>query len=82
MAGAGLLTAIPLLLFAAAARRLPYATMGVLQYLAPTLQFVLAVAVLGERLTPAHIVCFACIWAGLALYVGGGMWRARRPVPA
>ncbi|WP_448501531.1 EamA family transporter RarD [Sphingomonas sp.] len=82
LAGAGLLTAIPLLLFAAAARRLPYATMGVLQYLAPTLQFVLAVAVLGERLTFAHIVCFACIWTGLALYVGGGMWRARRPVPA
>lgn len=79
---AGIVTAVPLLLFAASARRLPYATIGLLQYVAPTIQFLLAVAVLGEALTVPHIICFACIWAGLALYVSGSVWKARRPVPA
>ncbi|MHA3841032.1 EamA family transporter RarD [Sphingomonas aestuarii] len=78
---AGAVTAVPLLLFAGAARLLPYSTLGLLQYLAPTLQFVLAITVFGEAMTTAHIVCFALIWAGLALYVLSSV-RKPRPVPA
>lgn len=65
---AGPLTALPLMWFADAARRLRLATLGFLQYISPSLQFALAVAVFGEPFTPAHRVAFACIWLALALY--------------
>lgn len=65
---AGAVTATPLLLFAAAARRLPYATMGLLQYIAPTLQFAEAVLLFGEPVLPVHVATFALIWSGCALY--------------
>jgi chloramphenicol-sensitive protein RarD len=73
----GLVTAAPLLLFAAGARRLRYSTMGLLQYVAPTIQFLLAVLVYGEKLTTAHLICFAAIWTGLAVYAVDGL----RPAP-
>ena len=66
---AGVVSTVPLLCFTAAARRLPYSTVGMLQFLAPTLQFLLAVAVYDEPFTVAHGVAFGCIWAALALYV-------------
>jgi len=75
---AGVLTAIPLLLFAAAARRMPYATLGLLQYVAPTITFLLAVFVYGEPLTSAHILCFGLIWTGLAVYTAGTLAAMRR----
>ncbi|MCW3835832.1 EamA family transporter RarD [Sphingomonas canadensis] len=85
---AGVFTATPLLLFAGAARRLPLSTLGLVQYLTPTAQFVLAVTFFGEALTTAHLICFALIWAGLAVYaIDGGLgsvrlWRNRpRPAP-
>jgi chloramphenicol-sensitive protein RarD len=65
---AGVITAIPLLWFAAAARRLRLVTIGFLQYLTPTMHFVLAVVAFGEQFTPTHLASFTCIWAGLALY--------------
>jgi chloramphenicol-sensitive protein RarD len=65
---AGVVTATPLLLFAAAAKRLPYATMGLLQYIAPTLQFLEAVWLFGEPVLPVHLATFALIWSGCALY--------------
>ncbi len=65
---AGAVTATPLLLFAAAAKRLPYATMGLLQYIAPTLQFLEAVLLFGEPVQPVHFATFALIWSGCALY--------------
>jgi chloramphenicol-sensitive protein RarD len=73
----GALTAIPLLLFTAAAKRLPYSTLGFLQYLAPSLQFLLAVLVFGEPLTTAHLICFAAIWTALAIFVFEGVRGAR-----
>jgi chloramphenicol-sensitive protein RarD len=73
----GAITAIPLLLFTAAARRLPYSTLGFLQYLAPSLQFLLAVLAFGEPLTTAHIVCFCAIWAALAIFVWEGLRLGR-----
>ena len=65
----GIISTIPLLLFAGAARRLPYSTLGMLQFLAPTLQFLLAVFLYGEPFTRAHAIAFAAIWTALALYV-------------
>jgi chloramphenicol-sensitive protein RarD len=65
---AGVITAVPLLCFAAAARRLRLSTVGFLQYIAPTGQFVLAVTLFGETFTPRHLLSFAFIWAALALY--------------
>ncbi len=69
LALSGVVTAIPLLLFAGAARRLPLATVGFLQYLSPSLQFVLAVTVYGEPIVPAKLAAFAFIWVALALFV-------------
>jgi len=65
---AGVITAIPLLWFAASARRLRLATIGFMQYLTPTIHFLLAVVAFGEPFTLSHLASFACIWAGLALY--------------
>lgn len=70
----GAVTAVPLLLFAGAARRLRYVTVGLLQYIAPTMHFILAVSLYGEPLTSAHLITFACIWGGLLLYVGDALF--------
>jgi chloramphenicol-sensitive protein RarD len=72
----GAVTAIPLLLFTAATRRLPLSTMGFLQYIAPSLQFLLAVLLFGEALTMAHIICFGLIWTALAIFSADGWRRA------
>jgi chloramphenicol-sensitive protein RarD len=74
---AGAVTAAPLLMFAAAARRMPYSTMGLLQYLAPTLQFLTAVLIFGEPLHTAHLITFALIWSGCALYAWDSLRAAR-----
>lgn len=73
----GLITALPLLWFTNAARRLPLAAVGFLQYLAPSLQFVLAVALFDEVFTPVHLRGFLCIWAGLALFSFDSWQRLR-----
>ncbi|MBS7664268.1 EamA family transporter RarD [Pseudomonas lalucatii] len=65
---AGPITLVPLVCFNAAARHLPYTTLGFLQYIAPTLVLVLAVWVFGEQFDPSRLLAFICIWAGLALY--------------
>ncbi|HXG81134.1 MAG TPA: EamA family transporter RarD [Sphingomicrobium sp.] len=69
LVAAGLVSTVPLLCFTAAARRLAYSSVGILQFIAPTLQFLLAVAVYGEPFTTAHAIAFGCIWTALALYV-------------
>lgn len=71
LAGTGLLTALPLLLFARATRILCLTTIGLLMYIVPTGQFILAVFVFHEPFTTAHLVAFVLIWLGLALYVWG-----------
>ena len=78
-AAAGLLTTGPLLLFAAAVRRLTMTTLGFLQYLAPTLQFLVAVLLFGEEFTQAHQYAFAAIWAAVALYTLDSL-RGRKPL--
>jgi chloramphenicol-sensitive protein RarD len=79
---AGLVTTVPLLLFTAAARALPYSTLGMLQFLAPTLQFLLAVLVYGEAFTAAHAMAFGAIWTGLAIYVTELLRQARQTTEA
>lgn len=79
---AGVVTATPLLLFAAAAKRLPYATMGLLQYIAPTLQFLEAVWLFGEPVLPVHLATFALIWSGCALYAWDSLRAYRAAVKA
>ena len=64
----GLVTALPLVLFAAAARRLRLATLGQLQYLAPTCQLLLAVFWFGESIDPLGIIAFVVIWIAVGLY--------------
>lgn len=70
----GVVTAVPLLLFAAGAQRLRLATVGFLQYLAPSMTFLLAVFVFDEPLGLGRVVTFALIWAGIAVY----FWDSRR----
>ncbi len=77
----GPLTALPLLFFGAAARRLPLATVGLVQYLSPTLQFALGVWVFHEPMQPARLLGFALIWTGLALYSADALRRASKAEP-
>jgi chloramphenicol-sensitive protein RarD len=84
IAAAGPITAVPLLLFAAGARRIPMATLGLLQYIAPTLQLLLGVWLYGEPFG-ARAPGFFAIWAALALYSLEGLWQAwmaREPAKA
>jgi chloramphenicol-sensitive protein RarD len=71
----GVVTAVPLLLFAMGVRRLSLATAGLLLYLNPTTQFALAVWRFGEAFTISHAIAFGCIWASLALYSSEAILR-------
>ena len=76
LVGLGPATTVPLLLFAFAARRLSLTTLGLFQYVSPTIQFVLGVWLFREPLAAGRLAGFACIWAALALYSVDG-WRRR-----
>ena len=75
---AGPITAIPLLLFAAGARRIPMATLGLLQYIAPSLQLALGVLLYNESFSSNRLIGFAAIWSALVLYSGESVWRSWR----
>lgn len=77
LAAAGPVTLVPLVCFNAAARHLPYATLGFLQYIAPTLVLTLAVVLYDEQLPSATLVTFAFIWSGLIIY-SFDAWRSLR----
>ena len=78
LAAAGPITVMPLICFNAAARHLPYTTLGFLQYIAPTLVLSLAVLVYGEHLAASTLLAFAFIWTGLAVYSVDIWLRSRR----
>ncbi len=84
VAWSGPMTAIPLMMFATAARRMPYTVIGFLQFSSPTIVFLLGVFVFGEELRPAQLACYVLIWAAAALFT----WellrgrKAEEPVPA
>jgi chloramphenicol-sensitive protein RarD len=74
--GSGIVTAVPLFLFAYGARLLPYSTVGVLQYIGPSLQLACGVLFFGESFGAQRAAGFALLWAALVLYAGDGLWRA------
>ena len=78
---AGPLTVVPLLCFAIAAKKLTLTAVGFMQFIAPTLQFLVGVAY-GEELTPAHIVCFLFIWTAVGLFSYDVIRANRRPAEA
>jgi chloramphenicol-sensitive protein RarD len=83
MIGAGVVTAVPLLFFAAAAQRITLFLIGVLQYIAPTMYFLIGVFIYDEPLTPERLTGFAIIWLALILFaVEGYIARRAEPVPA
>lgn len=77
LVGAGVATAVPLLLFAAGARRIPLVTMGILQYLAPSIQLAIGVLVYHEPFDRHRLLGFSLVWLALVLYSGEGLWRWR-----
>jgi len=86
MMGAGLMTTVPLLMFASAARRIPLSLVGILQYIAPTLQFLLGVLVYGEPFTHTQFIGFGIVWVALILfgvegYLATRSQRAKRAQP-
>ncbi|MBI2757892.1 MAG: EamA family transporter RarD [Chloroflexi bacterium] len=85
MVGAGLVTTVPLLLFAYAAQRVPLTTLGILQYINPTMQFLLGVLLYKEPFTQNRLIGFGMVWAGLILFWIEGLYARRNispePVP-
>ena len=77
LAASGVVTAVPLMWWANGVIRLRLSTIGLLQYVNPTLQFAIAVALFGEPFTPAHRVAFACIWIALAIYTSEAIGQRR-----
>jgi chloramphenicol-sensitive protein RarD len=78
LVASGPITAIPLLLFAAGARKIPLSALGLLQYISPTIQFLLGVWLFHEAFSAERLVGFLLIWSALALYAAEGLWRNRR----
>src|SRR5688572_19173276 len=78
----GVVTAVPLVFFAFGARQVPYSTIGVLQFIAPSMQLACGLLVFGEKLEGARATGFVLIWIGLLIYVGNALWRARSLKPA
>lgn len=75
--GAGFVTTAPLLLFASAAQRIPLSLMGILQYIAPTLQFLLGVLVYREPFSTDQLIGFGLVWAALVIFAAGGLLARR-----
>jgi chloramphenicol-sensitive protein RarD len=80
MIGAGVVTSLPLLMFAAASQRISLFLVGVLQYIAPTMYFLIGVLVYHEPLTAERLTGFAIIWLALILFAGEGYYSHRNPV--
>ncbi|MEY4233427.1 MAG: hypothetical protein RL635_394, partial [Chloroflexota bacterium] len=77
LAGSGFVTAVPLLLFASGARRVSLVTLGLMEYVAPTLQFLLGVFVFGETQSPQRLAAFGVIWLALLLYSAEAIGQQR-----
>jgi chloramphenicol-sensitive protein RarD len=80
---AGPITAVPLLFFAAGARRIPFATLGILQYVGPSLQLLIGVRLYGEPFEADKLIAYGAIWIALAIFSIDGLvqWRSSRANP-
>ena len=81
IAFSGVVTAVPLLMFAIAAKRMDYSTLGFIQYLAPTIVFILGLTVFEQELNPVKLASFMLIWIAIAIFVGD-LWSRTRRVSA
>ena len=82
LAGSGAVTVLPLLLFTASVRRIPLSHLGIIQYLAPTLQLLLGVLLYGEPLSRTQLVGYGLVWGALILFGAEGLYAQRaRPLP-
>lgn len=81
MVGAGLVTTVPLLLFASAATRIPLTTIGILQYINPTMQFLLGVLLYKEPFTHDRLIGFSLVWLGLIFFWAEGFYAHRELAP-
>jgi len=81
LVGAGAVTVVPLVFFAAGARRLRLGTLGLFQYITPTAHFITGVFLFGEIFTRADAITFSCIWVGLFLYTADNWRHQRRSMP-
>lgn len=79
LAGTGIITALPLALFATGARLIPYSIVGLINYISPSLQLLLGVFLYGEPFAGARVIGFCLIWAGVAVFAADGLARSRRP---
>jgi len=80
MIGAGLVTTIPLLMFASAAQRIPLTMVGIMQYIAPTLQFLIGVLVYKELFTTTKLIGFSMVWLALIIFWVEGVWVRRKQI--
>jgi chloramphenicol-sensitive protein RarD len=77
LAGGGVATAVPLMLFGVAAFRMPLSTLGLIQYLAPVMQFLIGVLIYSEPMPAVRLAGFACVWVALAIFSVDGLRGAR-----
>lgn len=82
MAGAGIMTSLPLLMFASAAIRIPLSLVGLFQYISPSLQLVIGIFVFNESFTRARFTGFGIVWTALVIYVLEGLFHTRKKVEA
>ena len=80
MIGAGLVTTVPLLMFASAAKQIPLSMVGVLQYLAPTIQFLLGIFIYKEEFDHVRLIGFSLVWLALLIFWAENYWASRTPV--
>ena len=78
LVGTGVITTVPLLLFGYAAQKIPLSTLGLMQYLAPSINLVLGVFVYGEEFPPTRMVGFLLIWSALAIFMAENLLRRFR----
>jgi chloramphenicol-sensitive protein RarD len=80
MIGAGLVTTVPLLMFASAAKQIPLTMIGVLQYLAPTIQFLIGIFIYKEPFDQSRLIGFGIVWLALIIFWAENYWASRVPV--
>ena len=81
LAASGLITIVPLVLFASAVRRVPLSIIGLLQYISPTIQLVLGLVVFREPFTRVQLIGFGCVWGALVVFAIDGLRARARPAP-
>ena len=82
LAGSGVITIVPLLLFASSVRLVPLSIVGILQYIAPSIQLVLGILLYREPFTRTQLIGFGCVWAALVVFAVEGLRRRQGPLSA